>query len=85
MSYNEQDLIRYAYWKHPKTGGFYKVLFVATCSTNGERDNKERSIVYSNILIPHNIRYREISEFLDGRFVPTNNLLEVPVTSKDSK
>ncbi len=81
MKYEESDLTRYAYWKHPKTGGYYKVLFVAICSTN--ITNGQRSVVYHNVnpLKPE-VYYREISEFLDGRFVPTNNLLEVPVTSR---
>lgn len=81
--YSERDLSNAPYWKHPKTGSYYKVLFVAMCSTNGERNGKERSVVYQSAdpLKPQ-IYYREISEFLDGRFVPVNNIMEVPVTSK---
>ncbi len=55
-------------WKHLKTNSTYTVLGVADCSTNGEREGVEQSVVY----ISHTqgkMKYREVSEFLDGRFV----------------
>lgn len=55
----------YSTWKHLRTGSFYTVLGVAQCSTNGNEN--EISVVY----ISHKyqaLRYREISEFMDGRF-----------------
>lgn len=54
-------------WVHPKTGGLYLVLGVATCSTNGDREDVERSVVYWSFA-HRSLRYRELSEFMDGRF-----------------
>jgi hypothetical protein len=56
-------------WKHVKTGGLYHVICVATCSTNGERDMKEKSVLYFSMKSGRYF-YRELSEFLDGRFEP---------------
>lgn len=54
-------------WHHLKTGGLYTVLCVATCSTNGHGDKTERSVVYLSHT-KHRIWYRELSQFMDGRF-----------------
>lgn len=54
-------------WKHVKTGSTYTVLGVAMCSTNDRPP--EESVVY----VSHDyqeMRYRELKEFMDGRFVP---------------
>jgi hypothetical protein len=54
-------------WRHLKTNSTYTILGVATCSTNGEREGREMSVVY----LSHErqvLHYREISEFMDGRF-----------------
>jgi len=56
----------YSVWKHRK-GGLYVVIGVATCSTNGDRDGVEKSVVYHSVHYDK-LRYRELSEFLDGRF-----------------
>lgn len=53
-------------WRHVKTGSTYTVLCVALCSTNDRPP--EESVVY----ISHDYqepRYRELKEFMDGRFV----------------
>lgn len=57
----------YSVWRHYK-GGLYVVLCVATCSTNGHRDGVEKSVVYHSLKYGH-VRYRELSEFMDGRFI----------------
>jgi hypothetical protein len=67
--FTEADLVPYSTWFHPKTGGTYTVLGLATCSTNGERENVERSVVYFSHKYQQ-LRYREVGEFLDGRFKP---------------
>lgn len=67
--YSESSIIPYDTWKHVKTSSLYTVLGIALCSTNGKREHKERSVVY----ISHErqaLRYRKVSEFLDGRFIP---------------
>lgn len=54
-------------WRHVATDSLYTIIGVATCSTNGDREGTERSVVY----LSHEkqiLHYREISEFLDGRF-----------------
>lgn len=66
MSADLRALTAGSVWRHRK-GGTYVVLGVATCSTNGERDNVERSVMYMSTQ-HRTIRYREISEFMDGRF-----------------
>lgn len=55
-------------WRHPKTKGWYFVVGVATCSTNGDREGIERSVVYWSFKY-RGLRYREVGEFMDGRFV----------------
>lgn len=57
----------YSIWYHLKTQSTYTVLGTAICSTNGDREDVEQSVVY----LSHtsgDLRYRELSEFLDGRF-----------------
>lgn len=54
-------------WRHVKTGSTYTVIGVAQCSTNNQIVVEE-SVVY----ISHSyqeMRYRELKEFMDGRFV----------------
>jgi hypothetical protein len=41
-TFTEAELVPYSTWFHSKTGGTYTVLGVATCSTNGDRENVER-------------------------------------------
>jgi hypothetical protein len=56
-------------WRHVATGSTYTALGVARCSTNGPRENLELSVVY----VSHtygDLHYREVNEFMDGRFVP---------------
>ncbi len=53
-------------WKHVKSGGTYTIIGVALCSTNDREP--EESVIY----ISHDyqqLRYRELKEFMDGRFV----------------
>ncbi len=61
----------YSTWQHQKTGSLYIVLGIGMCSTNGEREHLERSVVYVSMDYQA-LRYREISEFLDGRFIPVD-------------
>lgn len=70
--YSEDDAKPMTLWRHVKTDSLYLVLGVAVCSTNGERDKVERSVVYWSMTYKA-LRYREVSEFLDGRFVPEIN------------
>lgn len=56
----------YSTWRHVKTGSTYTVIGVAECSTNSNIG--EESVIY----VSHThqgLRYREIREFMDGRFV----------------
>jgi hypothetical protein len=68
MPYSEFKLKPMSLWKH-RDGGLYIVLGVGLCSTNGDREHKERSVIYWSDHHGH-LCYREISEFLDGRFRP---------------
>jgi hypothetical protein len=54
-------------WHHLKTDSMYVVIGIATCSTNGDREDKERSVIYWSV-DRKCWRYRELGEFLDGRF-----------------
>lgn len=56
-------------WHHPKSDALYRVLGVATCSTNGPGEGVDRAVVYHS-LDRREWRYREVGEFTDGRFVP---------------
>jgi hypothetical protein len=67
--YTLDDLRRTPVWRHVATDSLYHVLGVARCSTNGDRDGKEWSVVYFSLSY-QSWRYREVGEFLDGRFVP---------------
>lgn len=67
--YPEKMLQDFPVWRHVKTGSLYHVLGVARCSTNGEREGKENSVIYFS-MTHQGLRYRDINEFLDGRFVP---------------
>ncbi len=66
--YGEHLLTPLSQWLHHKTGGKYIVVGIAECSTNGPREHAERSVVYWSCE-RQALRYREVSEFLDGRFV----------------
>lgn len=52
-------------WRHYK-GGLYVVIGVAACSTNGP-DEGEPAVVYQSTT-HRELRYRSLSEFMDGRF-----------------
>jgi hypothetical protein len=67
--YTKSDLVISRVWRHLKRGTLYHVLGIATCSTNGEREGKEESVIYFGVL-QQQFYYREITEFLDGRFEP---------------
>lgn len=69
MAYELYDLGRFPVWRHVATDSLYHVIGLARCSTNGERDGKEDSVIYFSMDY-QSLRYREVSEFLDGRFVP---------------
>jgi hypothetical protein len=64
---SEEDVPTFSLWRHPKTDSLYFVLGVGTCSTNGPREGVERSVIYWSFR-RRRWRYRELSEFLDGRF-----------------
>jgi hypothetical protein len=62
-----EKLVPFSTWRHVKTGGLYTVLGVARCATNAREG--EESVVY--VSVKHQqLSYREIGEFLDGRFEP---------------
>jgi hypothetical protein len=44
--YGEHLLTPFSEWYHPKTGSRYIVFGIGICSTNGERENAERSVIY---------------------------------------
>jgi hypothetical protein len=67
--YQIVDLRLFPVWRHVKTNSLYHVMGIARCSTNGERENKEDSVIYFSMDY-QSLRYREVSEFLDGRFEP---------------
>lgn len=69
MKYTDDDLKQHPIWKHKVRGTLYHVIGVALCSTNGERNQKETSVIYFSIST-QKLWYREIGEFLDGRFEP---------------
>lgn len=70
-AYDESTLTPGSRWYHPGSKDHYTVVCVATCSTNGARDDRERSVVYRSDS-RQQLRYREVHEFLDGRFVPAD-------------
>lgn len=59
----------YTVWVHKKTRSLYLVLGVARCSTNGRE--AEESVRYWSFAYKAE-RYREVGEFLDGRFEPVD-------------
>lgn len=67
--YVETDVYAHKVWRHVETDSLYVVLGIAECSTNGPRCGVERSVVYFS-LTQQEWKYREVEEFLDGRFVP---------------
>jgi hypothetical protein len=69
-SRSETELTPYSLWRHAATGGLYVVLGVGLCGTNGTGEHREKSVIYWSPQHRHWC-YREVSEFLDGRFMPT--------------
>lgn len=69
MGWGKEFLKPFSTWKHLGTNSYYTVIGIALCSTNGDREYKEQSVVYISHTHQH-LCYREISEFLDGRFHP---------------
>jgi hypothetical protein len=69
MAYTEADVRPLGLWRHVKTNSLYIVLSVGRCSTNGPREGVERSVVYWSLTHKH-LCYRDVGEFLDGRFCP---------------
>jgi hypothetical protein len=62
--YTESDATPGSLWRHKK-GGFYVVVGISQCSTNG--NEQERCVVYWSIKYK-GLRHRKAEEFLDGRF-----------------
>ncbi len=77
MTYTEDDVRKHPVWKHAASSVLYHVLGVAECSTNGERCHRERSVIYFSLTYQE-LRYLEVSQFLDGRFVPEMPAVEAP-------
>lgn len=69
LKYTAEDIRNYPVWRHVATNSLYHVMGVARCSTNGDREGKELSVVYFSMDY-QGMRYRELNEFLDGRFEP---------------
>lgn len=68
MAWGKKLLRTEVAWRHVKTGRVYLLVGIAVCSTNGPGEGV-RSAVYRR----HGgqkLYYREVSEFLDGRFAP---------------
>jgi hypothetical protein len=67
--YGRHELVPFSTWYHRGSNSFYTVIGIALCSTNGPDEHKAEAVVY----VSHThqgLRYREIKEFLSGRFVP---------------
>lgn len=62
-------LVPLSVWFHLKTKSLYVVLGVADCS-NAEEDEGQAVVYYNTVR--RRLRYRDVNEFLDGRFVPIN-------------
>jgi hypothetical protein len=76
VNVTEDDLKPMSIWVNVGLSTFYIVLGVATLqSTNGPGEHQTRSVVYWSLAQP-GLRYREVSEFLDGRFRPVVKPLE---------
>ncbi len=73
--YSRDSLVPFTIWEHKTKGGRYIILGIAMCCTNGSRDKVEESVIYYSVDY-HGLRYREINEFCDGRFVPIYALPE---------
>lgn len=56
----------FSIWLHLKNNVTYTVLGVGTCSTNGDREG-EQSVIYQSHTTGK-LHYREVSQFMDGRF-----------------
>jgi predicted SAM-dependent methyltransferase len=69
VSYGRELLTPGSTWRHVRTDSTYTVFGLALCSTNGEREHREESVVYASHTHGH-LCYREVGEFLDGRFRP---------------
>jgi hypothetical protein len=65
--YTEELLRPLSTWRHARTGSTYTVLGVSESSTNGEEG--KRVVVYVSHTYQQ-LRHRDLSEFLDGRFEP---------------
>ncbi len=63
-------LVPYSTWRHVKTNSLYVVLGIALCGTNGPDEHRALAVIYVSLTHQH-LSYREINEFLDGRFQPT--------------
>lgn len=81
MPQYEPHLSKWSVWRHVKTNSLYIVIGIAQCSTNGEREHKEQSVVYFSLTHQH-LCYREVSEFLDGRFEPVLSRDEMQESTK---
>ncbi len=77
--YDENRLQPLTPWLHVKTGHLYVVLGVGVCGTNDDR-NGERAVVYHR---DGSLYYRDVAEFLDGRFVPIRPQDRVVETADD--
>mgnify|MGYP001573324367 CR=1 FL=1 len=66
--YTKEDVTPWSFWRHVATNSTYVALGIGMCSTNGEREHKEESVIYYSTTHNH-LCYREVSEFLDGRFI----------------
>lgn len=69
MTHYRSELTPYSVWRHVASDSLYVFIGVGMCSTNGERDHVEESVIYVSITHQH-LCYREIGQFLDGRFEP---------------
>lgn len=60
----------YSLWKHVKRECVVRIICVSTCQTNSDPGcGSRRDVVYMEIENLE-IHHRELSEFIDGRFVP---------------
>lgn len=69
QAYPESMLKPLSEWHHIATNSYHLVIGIGRCSTNGPNVNKERCVIYWSETL-RELRYREINEFLDGRFEP---------------
>lgn len=75
--YPRSAVTPYSLWRHRK-GGLYLVLGMGTSSTDGKDILDMEEVIYWSFT-HRGTRTREVSQFLDGRFIPVQGQDELDV------